>query len=243
MSGLPLDNLNRPVVVTAVVRPELNTTWEAGLKTQAGPLTVNVDAYHTRVRDFQATIVDATQTVALRGYLSNIPRVTVKGIEADATARLLPGLSLRAAFAYADGRYSDYPAGPCPIEVQTASTAACNLTGRRLASLPRFAVTAGLDYERGIGSGTAFVRVDTASRSGFDGDPSLSAATYIRGYNLTNANIGYRFADGLEVAVFARNLLDAGYLQNVTVQAGNSGLILGTPSDPRTIGLTLRVRS
>lgn len=94
-----------------------------------------------------------------------------------------------------------------------------------------------------MGSGVVFVHVDTASRSGFNGDPSLSRATYIRGYNLTNANLGYRFADGVEVAVFARNLLDADYVQNVTVQAGNSGLILATPSDPRTIGLTLRFHS
>ncbi|MEG8050621.1 TonB-dependent receptor [Sphingomonas aurantiaca] len=65
---------------------------------------------------------------------------------------------------------------------------------------------------------------------------------YIRGYNLTNANIGYRFADGLEVIIWARNLLDADYIQNLTIQAGNSGLILGSPSDPRTIGGTVRFR-
>jgi iron complex outermembrane recepter protein len=166
--------------------------------------------------------------------------VTVKGIEADATAVPVRGLSLRGGLAYADGEYSRYPAGPCPLEVQTATTAACDLSGRRLASLPRFAVTGGVDYVRPVGGGAVFVHIDTASRSGFNGDPSLSRATYIRGYNLTNANIGYRFADGVELAVFARNLLDADYIQNVTVQAGNSGLILATPSDPRTVGLTLR---
>lgn len=245
MSGLPLDNQNRPVLATAVVRPERNDTYEVGLKTQGWGrrLTFNIDGYYTRVRDFQATLVDASQTVALRGYLSNIPQVTVKGIEADATALLLPGLTVRAGAAYADGRYSDYPAGPCPIEAQTATTAACSLTGRRLASLPRIAATAGLDYTRALGSGAVFAHVDTASRSGVNGDPSLSRATYIRGYNLTNGTIGYRFADGLELAVFARNLLDADYIQNVTVQAGNSGLILATPSDPRTLGLTLRFRN
>ena len=42
--------------------------------------------------------------------------------------------------------------------------------------------------------------------------------------------------------MFARNLFDADYLQNVTVQAGNSGLIVGTPSDPLTVGATLRLR-
>ena len=247
MSGLPLDNANNPVLATAVVRPERNTTWEAGLKTKLldDRLILNVDGYWTKVRDFQATIVEnsTTQTAQLRGYLSNIPEVEVKGIEADATALILPGLTARAAFAYADGEYADYPAGPCPLEVQTAATAQCSLTGRRLASLPRYALTAGLDYVRPIGSGSGFVHVDTASRSGFNGDPGLSQYTYIRGYNLTNANLGYRFADGTELIVFARNLLDSDYLQNLTIQAGNSGLILGTPSDPRTIGVTLRLRS
>jgi iron complex outermembrane receptor protein len=30
--------------------------------------------------------------------------------------------------------------------------------------------------------------------------------------------------------------------QNVTVQAGNSGLVVGTPGDPRMFGVTLRAR-
>lgn len=246
MSGLPLDSNNRPVLATAVVRPERNETYEIGLKNTLfdDRLIYNVDGFYTKVRDFQATVVEnsLTQTVQLRGYLSNIPQVTVKGIEADVTALILPGLSARTSFAYSDGKYTDYPAGPCPLEVQTASTTRCSLTGRRLASLPRFAITAGLDYQRPVGDGQVFVHVDTASRSGFNGDPSLSRFTYIRGYNLTNANIGYRFADGLELIVWARNLLDADYIQNLTIQAGNSGLIVGTPSDPRTVGGTIRFR-
>lgn len=246
MSGLPLDNDNQPVLATAVVRPERNETFEVGVKNTLFDrrLTLNADLFYTKVHDFQATVVEnsLTQTVQLRGYLSNIPEVTVKGVEAEATALILPGLSARTSVAYTEGEYSDYPAGPCPLEVQTAATTRCSLTGRRLASLPRFAITAGLDYVRPIGSGAGFVHVDTASRSGFNGDPGLSRFTYIRGYNLTNANLGYRFADGTEVIVFARNLFDADYIQNVTVQAGNSGLILGSPSDPRTIGGTVRFR-
>ena len=246
MSGLPLDSNNRPVLATAVVRPERNETYEIGLKNTLfdNQLIVNIDGFYTEVRDFQATVVEnsLTQTVQLRGYLSNIPEVTVKGIEADATALILPGLSARTSFAWSDGEYTDYTAGPCPLEVQTAATTRCSLTGRRLASLPRFAMTAGLDYRRALGDGEVAVHVDTASRSGFNGDPGLSRFTYIRGYNLTNANIGYRFAGGVELIVWARNLLDADYIQNLTIQAGNSGLIVGTPSDPRTIGGTIRLR-
>ncbi|MFW2851182.1 TonB-dependent receptor [Sphingomonas sp. TX0543] len=244
MSGLPLDNNNLPALATAVVRPERNTNWEGGLKTTLFDRRVvfNVDAYFTSVRDFQATVVDSSQTVALRGYLSNIPRVTVKGVEADATVRAARGLTLRAGLAYADGRYSSYPAGPCPLEVQTAATTACDLTGQRLASLPRWSLTGGLDYALQVGAGKVFVHADAAFRSGFNGDPSLSRYTYIEGYALTNANIGYRFADGMELAVFARNLFNADYIQNLTIQAGNSGLILGNPSDPRTVGVTLRLK-
>jgi len=244
MSGLPLDAQNNPVLATAVVRPERNTTWEAGIKTTLFDrrLVLNADLFHTSVRDFQATVVDSSQTVALRGYLSNIPRVTVKGVEADATARVVRGLSLRANLAYADGRYSDYPAGPCPLERQTAQTAACDLTGRRLASLPRWSLTAGADYEHPMGHGSVFLHADSSSRSGFNGDPSLSRFTHIRGYNVTNGSVGYRDAAGWELAVFSRNLFGSDYIQNLTIQAGNSGLILGLPSDPRVIGLTLRAR-
>jgi len=246
MSGLPLDNNNQPVLATAVVRPERNETYEVGLKNTlfGRRLLFNIDGFYTKVRNFQATVVEnsLTQTVQLRGYLSNIPEVTVKGIEADVTALLLPGLSVRGSLAYADGRYTRYPAGPCPLEVQTATTTQCSLTKQRLASLPRFAITAGLDYVRRLGAGEVLLHFDTASRTGYNGDPSLSRFTTIAGYNLTNSNLGYRLPNGIELIVFARNLFDADYIQNVTIQAGNSGLILGTPSDPRTIGGTIRLR-
>ena len=104
--------------------------------------------------------------------------------------------------------------------------------------------TASIDYSHPISdAGSGFVHVDTNSRSGYNGESSLSRFTYIQGYNLTNASIGYRARDGWELAVFARNLLDADYIQNLTIQAGNSGLILGSPSEPRIIGATLRFRS
>jgi iron complex outermembrane recepter protein len=245
MSGLPLDNLNQPVLTTAVVKPELNTTYEAGLKTIlfGRRLVVSLAAYSTQVRDFQATIVDSGQTVALRGYLSNIPKVTVKGFELDATAQISRGLQLRASVANADGKYADYPAGPCPLEVQTSATLACNLTGQRLAGLPRWSTTIGGDYALPVGRGLNFVlHADSSFKSGYNGDPSLSRFTYIDNDNLTNASIGVHSKKGWEIAVFARNVFDARYIQNVTVQAGNSGLILGSPSDPRVIGVTIRMK-
>lgn len=247
MSGLPLDAKNQPALATAVIDPERNTTWEAGIKSALwdGRLTLNLAAYHTTVSNFQATVVDSSQTVALRGYLSNIPEVQVQGFEADAMLRL-GSLTLIGALAYGGGEYSDYPAGPCPLERQTAATAACDLTGQRLAGLPRWSQTLSADYAVPLGRDALFLHADSNWRSGYFGDPTLSRFTFIEGYNLTNASIGYRRQDargkGWEISIFARNLLDARYIQNLTIQAGSSGLILGSPSDPRTVGVTLRWR-
>jgi iron complex outermembrane recepter protein len=245
MSGLALDAQNLPVLSTAVIRPELNTTYEAGIKAKLFDrrLVVNLAGYSTQVRDFQATIVDSSQTVALRGYLSNIPKVTVKGFEADVIAQVRRGLQLRGSVAYADGRYADYPAGPCPLEVQSSATTACNLTGQRLSGLPRWSTTIGGDYALPVtSSGALVLHADSSFKSGYYGDPSLSKFTFIEAYNVTNASIGYRSDKGWEVAVFARNLFQSNYIQNLTIQAGNSGLILGSPSDPRVVGVTFRDR-
>ncbi|MFC3670250.1 TonB-dependent receptor [Novosphingobium pokkalii] len=245
MSGLPLDSANQPVLATAVIRPERNITWEGGIKSQwwGRRLTLNLAAYHTTVRDFQATVVDSSQTVALRGYLSNIPRVRVQGVEADAALHW-GGLTLTGALAYADGRYTDYPKGPCPLEVQTAATTACDLTGKALTGLSRWSETLGADYRLPAGRGEFVLHSDTAWRTSYNGDPSLSRYTWIDGYTLTNASLAWRNrrdgGPGFELGVFARNLFNANYIQNLTIQAGNSGLILGTPSDPRTLGVTLR---
>jgi iron complex outermembrane receptor protein len=243
MSGLPLDAQNNPVLSTAVVKPERNTTYELGVKTQLldNRVNFNLTGFYTKVHDFQATIVDSSQTVALRGYLSNIPEVVVKGVEVDAIVRPVEGLSVRGNLAYAHGEYTDYPAGPCPLELQGTATTACNLTGKPLVGLPRWVETLSADYAAPIVPGGSLVfHADTNWRSSYYGDPSLSKYTLIDGYNLTNASVGYRSEHGWEIDVFARNLFKADYIQNLTIQAGNSGLILGTPSDPRVIGVTLR---
>jgi iron complex outermembrane receptor protein len=245
MSGLPLNAQSQPVLSTAVVRPERNTTYEGGLKTDLFDrrLRANLTGYYTEVRDFQATLVDSTQTVALRGYLSNIPKVTVKGIEADAIAAPAAGLQLRASVAYTDGKYAEYPKGPCPLELQGTATTACDLTGGRLSGLPRWSTVLGVDYARPVGAaGDVFLHADSSWRSGYFGDPTLSKFTLIDGYNVTNASLGFRSARGWTVTVFARNLFNSNYIQNLTTQAGNSGLILGTPSDPRIIGATVGFR-
>ena len=244
MSGLPLTAQNQPALATAVIDDERNTTYEVGLKYTMWDqrATLNLAGYWTVVEDYQANIVSSQETAAIRSYPANIPQVRVRGVEADFAALLFTGFTLRASVAYADGEYTDYPAGPCPLEVQTAATVACDLTGESLAGLSDWVGTLGFDYEVPLGVGEFLLHVDSSSRSGYNSDTSGSRYTSIDGYNVTNASVGYRFQGGWEIDVWARNVFDSDYITALTIQTGNSGLILGQPGDPRIWGVTLRAR-
>ena len=100
----------------------------------------------------------------------------------------------------------------------------------------------GFDYTAAAGSGLVVVSGDGNVRSGTNADTSNSQYTRIDGYGVFNASVGYRFQSGWEARLFARNLFDKNYVTALTVQSGNSGLILGQSGDPRLIGLMLRVR-
>jgi iron complex outermembrane receptor protein len=247
MSGLPLDAANDPAIATAIVRPEKNTTEEIGLKTRLlqRRLTLNIDAFNTEVRDFQTNVVD-TGPGALRGYLANIPKVKVKGVELDSAFVVGVNLTGHLSVTYADGRYADYRAGPCPLELIGSATTACDLTGRPLSALPHWVWSTGGEYRHGAAlggmTGEAYVQGELTNRSHVYGDPSDSKYTVIAGYTVVNASIGFRASRLWEVSVWAKNLFAADYIQNLTIQAGNSGLIVGTPSDPRQVGVTLRAR-
>ncbi len=247
-AGVPGHASGDPVLTAAVVRPEKNTTWESGFKTALlnRRLTINLNGYYTRVTDFQANVVDFLAPAALRSFLANIPKVTVKGAELDATAQLTPHVSLRASGAYANGRYASYPNGPCPLELVGGSLSKCDLSGKRLSGLPRWSGSLGGEYSAPVSfgglDGAFYLHSDASAKTKIFGDAADSQFTIINGYAIINASIGFRAAKGWEIALFARNLFDRNYLQNVTSQAGNSGLIVGTPSDPRLIGITLRAR-
>ena len=87
----------------------------------------------------------------------------------------------------------------------------------------------------------AFARADASGRSDSAGEAAGSAYTQIGGYTLVNLSAGVRRSGSWEVSAWVRNALDARWLTAVTVQAGNSGLVLGAPGDPRLAGLTLRL--
>lgn len=247
MSGLPLNAANQPALTTAAIKPEQNTTVEVGVKSRLldQRLLLNADVYQTTVRDFQTNVVD-TGPGALRGYLANIERVRVRGAELDAAFAVTDDLAVHISAAYSDGKYMAYKNAPCPLELIGSATTVCDLSGKSLSALPRWVESLGAEYVHpaviaGL-SGQAYVQGELQTRSDAFGEPSDSRYSVIDGFSVVNASAGFRQRGPWEVAFFVRNLFDRNYMQNLTVQAGNSGLIVGTPSDPRTYGLTIRAQ-
>lgn len=246
LSGLPNNAQNLPALDRAIVRPEDVSNLELGLKSQAFDrrLTLNLAAFATTIEDFQANVVDAGPG-ALRGYLANIEEVEVKGVEVDLALAPVRGVSGYATLAYTDGQYVDFANGPCPLEKIGAATVSCDLSGLPLPGLSKWAGSVGAEYRRdaafGALSGQAYAGLDASYRSSFYSDASDSQYARVKGYGLLNLRAGFAASGGWDAFVWARNALDKDYLQFLSVQSGNSGLVLGSPGDPRAVGVTLRV--
>lgn len=247
MTALPLNSANQPALGAAVIRPERVTTSELGLKSQLFDqvLTANFAAFSTVVRDFQANVVDSGPG-ALRGYLANVERVKLQGLEADFSTRPIDGFSTYLNLALTDAKYVSFKNGPCPLERIGTSTAACDLSGKPLPGVSKWAGALGGEYRRdasfGQLAGEAYGGVDISFRSAYYADTADSIYTRIKPYKLLNLRAGFKSEDGWEAFVSVKNALKQKYLQNITVVSGNSGLVVGTPGDDRTINLTVRAK-
>ncbi len=243
LAGIPLDANNNPVVSTAIIKPENVTTFEVGVKNEffARRLTLNLAAFDTEDKNYQVNVVDSGPG-ALRGYLANIPKVQSRGFELDSNFVVAENLSGYLSAAWTDAKYVSFANGPCPLELIGASTTSCNLSGRPLPGASRWSVSGGGEYRLPIDDGMGYVGVDASYRSSFYSDASDSKYLKIGSYGLVNLRAGYIFDSGWEVSVWAKNLFDQHYFQYLQPQTGNSGEVVGLVGDPRTVGVTVRVK-
>src|SRR6185503_3203458 len=130
------------------------------------PLVFNLDAFYTTVRDFQANVVD-TAPGALRGYLSNVDKVRVPGIELETNFVVSQNFSGHFAVTWMDAQYVSYEDGPCPIERIGTATTVCDLSGKPLTAAPRGAWSASGEYAHDVPylDGSLYAGVEASFRS------------------------------------------------------------------------------
>jgi iron complex outermembrane receptor protein len=180
----------------------------------------------------------------LRGYLANAEKVRVRGVELDANARISRHATFYMSTAYNDGEYVSFKDAPPPLE-ETGGAQVKDISGSDLAGISKWALSFGGEYSNPVTvlgrAGDLFGAVDVSYRSSFSASATASRYLVIDGYSLVNARVGFRWSDGWAVSLWARNLLDKDYFELLSAAPGNSGLYVGLPGDPRTVGVTMRM--
>ena len=242
LGGLPRDS-GRVMTELAVLEPEYVQHYELGVKTSPLPgATLNVVAYQTNIKDYQAQVQTADVAVN-RGYLANAEEVRIKGFEIDAGI-VLGNFSLHGAYAYTDGKYVSFKNAPLPLEEVGAPVAFKDISGGRLPGISRNALSLGGEYAQTLNllgnRGEFFVGLDSYYRSDFSSSPSPSRYLNVDSYTLLNARIGFRSDESWSAFLWSRNLTDKDYFEQLLPGSGSAGHYAAVLGDPRTWGATVR---
>jgi len=243
LGGLPTAN-GAVLTDLARIKPEYVSHVELGIKTTPTQnTTLNVVFHNTDIRDYQ-TQVQTAEVGVNRGYLANAERVRVLGVEVDGNIRVNKYLSFYGALAYTDGKYVSFTNAPVPLEETGGESAFKDISGSSLPGISKWAGSMGGEITLPgnlIGhAGKYFLAFDTYYRSSFSSSPSPSKYLNIEGYALVNARVGFRASEGVSVSVWARNLLNKDYFEQLLPAAGNAGHYAAVLGDPRMYGITLR---
>jgi len=248
VAGLPTVN-GAAATNLAVIKPEDTKHYELGIKTTPiDNLTLNLTLHQSDIDDYQ-TNVQSPELGVNRGYIANAEKVKVKGLEFDATIRANQYFSFYGSAAYTDAKYVRFTNAPLPLEetglaVNGVQVAFKDISGGALPGVSKWAGSLGGEFATAapaIGKEAKFfVALDGSFRSSFSSSPSPSAYLNIDGYALLNARAGVKAPYGISAYVWARNLLDKDYFEQLLPAGGNAGHYAGVLGDQRTLGLTLR---
>ena len=227
------------------IKPEYVKHVEIGAKTSPiDNITLNASFFNTDIEDYQAN-VQAGQIGVNRGYIANAEKVNVKGAEFDLNFRVNKNLGFYGALTYSEAKYVSFKNAPVPLEESGGAQAFKDISGGRLPGISKWAGSLGgeitsdnIDFLQQ--DGKLFLAFDSFFRSEFSSSPSPSQFLNIEGYGLLNARVGFRANTGVSVLVWARNLLDKDYFEQLLPAAGNSGHYAAVLGDPGTYGITLK---
>jgi len=222
------------------VKGETADSFEGGVKSEwlQRHLLINLTAYHTLVRNYQANQAVGVGNTAIK-FLSNVGSLTSNGVELESEAWLPFGLHAKGFIAYNHAYYSSFTNSVCPAQISATS---CDLTGRQVAWAPKWTGDAALDYTHAITRAVeGYGLVDVNWRSSQNTTITLDPSAWIAPYALVNARAGVRLNGGkLDVQLWADNLLNKAYYINMLGLTKSTGLVQGYPGNPRSFGLRLR---
>ncbi|MBI1686754.1 TonB-dependent receptor [Caulobacter hibisci] len=234
--GDPTIPTNQP----ALIRPEIPTNYEAGLKGALldGRLLADVSAFYMNLKDYQGQLCTPNQSGGLTCAPQNIGKVISKGVEVNLFGQPVHGLSLNTGVIY---NPVTYPKG---FTAQDGS----DLGGEQMANAPKWKFTLSGEYRHAVaGTIEGFVAADTVYKSAVRYAASTDETVTFDAHWTVGGRIGVRDPDkGWTAAIFVRNLTDSHeptvrYANFPDGSIGSYGQIL-TPQSFRLVGLSLDAR-
>jgi outer membrane receptor protein involved in Fe transport len=209
--------------------------YELGVKSAlfSRRLLLNVAAFDIDWDNIQTTGRSASQAFV---FITNAGSASVRGLEAEMTARPFNSLTLAVNATYTDAKLS---------ENQTNSqVVAPGLKDDRIPFIPTFQAGLTAQYERPLrGNLSGFARID-ARRVGSSLSDFRPGATFTRridSYELVNLRFGVDAQDDRWGAyVYVNNVLDETAILRAFSEALSGGATIVNSALPRTVGITLR---
>jgi len=199
-----------------LVGTERANNAELGIKSTLldNRLHLNTNLFWTEVHGYQANVYDEANRVQ---YLANAGSVRSRGLEFEATALPVRGLTVNFNGSWNDVRYTEYDDAPCPPEVSLANAAAtCDLSGHQVVGASKYIAN-------------------------LNGQYKWQLTERIEPYVTANLSTGVRLDQGdgvLDLSLWVKNAGDKTYFTSLwnSANGGYAG-VLGTP---RTVGATAR---
>jgi iron complex outermembrane receptor protein len=243
-SSNPDSGVNSAIALGAkqTVAGEKADSFEAGIKSTFfdNKLLLNLTGFHTVVRNYQANQAVGQGSAALR-FLANVGSLTSDGVELEAETWLAKGLHTKGFIGYNHAYYSSFTNSVCPAQ-STALT--CDLTGRQVAWAPKLTSDFSVDYTHPVTDRVdVYGMVDVNWRSKQNTTITLDPAAEIKGYALASVRVGTVLDKGhIDVQLWVENLFDKAYYINLLGLTRSTGVVQGYPGNPRTGGITVRVK-
>ncbi|HEY0684645.1 MAG TPA: TonB-dependent receptor [Steroidobacter sp.] len=231
----------------ANVEPEKSLNFETGVKSQLFDdlLTLNVNVYYTRVRDYQnvTSEPDPTSPTGFSSRLGNIPEIRAVGTEFDASIRLTENLLITAGGSYNEATYTDWSTATCPRSFPS-SVAVCDNTGRQIVGAPRWTGIFGFDYQLPLASGFgAHFFGNHVYRSRHNLEQLLSPYGEQSGYSLTDLGAGITHTTDsakYELSIVSKNVFDTKYTTSVNDFSNSAPVGYDGIGPRRYVGVILR---
>jgi iron complex outermembrane receptor protein len=225
-------------VASLLVGTERANAFELGVKSTLlnNRLQLNGNLFATVVHGYQSNAYDP---VSRSSYLTNAGDVRTRGLELEAIATPLKGLTLRSNGSFNDASYLDYRNAPCPPE---RAATFCDLSGRNaLVNAPRWIGNLGAQYAHVAGEGLqAYYNANYAYRAATYGTLDASEYSKIPGYSVSNFSAGLRTTRGAawDLSLWVKNAFDKHYYTSMWNSGfGSYNAVIATP---RTVGATVR---